>query len=167
VLTPESHCSRGHDTGGATVGTCAEGGGGKRHQVPTGRGVSRRDLFRAVGVLVWASIAGAFGAMLQRLRARPAVRRIIVPSDLQRDITFVDTVIVSREETGAVRILSARCTHLGCQIDRVADGVLICPCHGSRFRPDGRVASGPAASPLVELPYEIDRTTGDLIVHVS
>jgi Rieske Fe-S protein len=117
--------------------------------------------------MVWALIAGAFGAMLQGLRARHALRRIIVPPNLQRDVTFVDTVIVSREETGAVRILSGRCTHLGCQIDRVADGVLICPCHGSRFRRDGRVVSGPAASPLAELPYEIDRATGDLIVHVS
>ncbi len=129
--------------------------------------MSRRGLLRVAGALLWSPIAVAFASMLQRLEARQAPRQVVVPPDLLRDITFVDTVIVSRDEKGVLRVLSARCTHLGCQIDRVVDGILVCPCHGSRFRPDGGVVSGPAAKPLAELPYEMDRSTGSLIVHVS
>jgi nitrite reductase/ring-hydroxylating ferredoxin subunit len=42
---------------------------------------------------------------------------------------------------------SARCTHLGCTVQRTADGFL-CPCHGARFDPAGRPVSGPARTPL-------------------
>jgi glycine/D-amino acid oxidase-like deaminating enzyme/nitrite reductase/ring-hydroxylating ferredoxin subunit len=60
-----------------------------------------------------------------------------------------DKVAASRDENGALTTLSPTCTHLGClvkwnEVDRTWD----CPCHGSRFRPDGSVMSGPAERPL-------------------
>jgi len=42
---------------------------------------------------------------------------------------------------------SARCTHLGCPVQRTADG-FSCPCHGARFDMAGRVLSGPARRAL-------------------
>lgn len=58
-------------------------------------------------------------------------------------------VAVHRAEDGTVTRRSAVCTHLGCIVhwngeERSWD----CPCHGSRFAPDGTVLNGPAASPL-------------------
>jgi cytochrome b6-f complex iron-sulfur subunit len=48
--------------------------------------------------------------------------------------------------------LSAVCTHLGCLSTwKVDTGVIACPCHGSTFRRDGTVISGPAPSPLPRL----------------
>ena len=117
--------------------------------------------------MVWAPLAVTFASMLGRLQARQAPQRVVIPPDLQRDLAFVDSVIVSRQPAGTLRVLSARCTHLGCQIDRAQDGVLVCPCYGSRFRLDGSVVSGPATRPLTELPYEIARSTGNLVVHVA
>jgi Rieske Fe-S protein len=48
-----------------------------------------------------------------------------------------------------LRVLSARCTHLGCIVGfNRAESTWECPCHGSRFDVDGSVLSGPATGPL-------------------
>jgi glycine/D-amino acid oxidase-like deaminating enzyme/nitrite reductase/ring-hydroxylating ferredoxin subunit len=57
-----------------------------------------------------------------------------------------------RDAAGKVTIRSAVCTHMGCivrwnNVDKTWD----CPCHGSRFHPDGKVFSGPAESELAAI----------------
>jgi cytochrome b6-f complex iron-sulfur subunit len=49
--------------------------------------------------------------------------------------------------------LSLVCTHLGCTVERQADG-FACPCHGSRFDLQGKVKRGPASKPLLSLRVE-------------
>lgn len=45
--------------------------------------------------------------------------------------------------------LSAVCTHLGCTVRSDADGEgFFCPCHGSRYKSDGKNYAGPAPKPL-------------------
>jgi glycine/D-amino acid oxidase-like deaminating enzyme/nitrite reductase/ring-hydroxylating ferredoxin subunit len=60
-------------------------------------------------------------------------------------------VAAYRDAAGMVTLRSATCTHMGCIVgwnrtERTWD----CPCHGSRFKTDGQVISGPAESPLPE-----------------
>jgi glycine/D-amino acid oxidase-like deaminating enzyme/nitrite reductase/ring-hydroxylating ferredoxin subunit len=56
---------------------------------------------------------------------------------------------VSRDEDGKLHRVSARCTHLGCIVSwNGAEKSWDCPCHGSRFEPDGSVIQGPAVRPL-------------------
>ena len=56
---------------------------------------------------------------------------------------------VSRDDSGELRVLSARCTHLGCIVGwNPADRAWECPCHGSRFAADGTVVQGPATRDL-------------------
>ena len=56
---------------------------------------------------------------------------------------------VHRDENGQLQAVSARCTHLGCLVAfNRAEQAWECPCHGSRFAPDGQILQGPAVRPL-------------------
>ncbi|GDY61694.1 hypothetical protein SAV14893_010870 [Streptomyces avermitilis] len=56
---------------------------------------------------------------------------------------------VYRDDDGQVHAVSARCTHLGCLVAfNRAERAWECPCHGSRFAPDGQILQGPAVRPL-------------------
>jgi glycine/D-amino acid oxidase-like deaminating enzyme/nitrite reductase/ring-hydroxylating ferredoxin subunit len=58
-------------------------------------------------------------------------------------------VAASRDADGTIRLVSATCTHLGCDVawNRLEQS-WDCPCHGSRFHSDGHVLHGPATSAL-------------------
>ena len=58
-------------------------------------------------------------------------------------------VAAYRHLSGEVTMLSPTCTHLFCTVHwNDAEDTWDCPCHGSRFRPDGSVINGPATEPL-------------------
>ena len=61
---------------------------------------------------------------------------------------IVGEVVVTQPSAGVFKGFSAKCTHKGCTVDKVADGTIDCPCHGSKFNLDGSVANGPAQTPL-------------------
>jgi glycine/D-amino acid oxidase-like deaminating enzyme/nitrite reductase/ring-hydroxylating ferredoxin subunit len=54
-----------------------------------------------------------------------------------------------RRPDGSLSLCSAICTHMGCMVGwNEAERTWDCPCHGSRFTPEGDVISGPAETPL-------------------
>ena len=59
-------------------------------------------------------------------------------------------VLLVRGTDGQISAIHDRCSHRGCSLadGEVADGVVECPCHGSRFRlSDGELLRGPATAP--------------------
>jgi glycine/D-amino acid oxidase-like deaminating enzyme/nitrite reductase/ring-hydroxylating ferredoxin subunit len=56
---------------------------------------------------------------------------------------------VSRTDAGDLLTVSAACTHMGCLVAwNTAERTWDCPCHGSRYLPDGTVIEGPAVQDL-------------------
>jgi Rieske Fe-S protein len=58
-----------------------------------------------------------------------------------------------RRDDGTLVAVSPVCTHLGCQVNwNTAERSWDCPCHGSRFSPEGDVLQGPAVHRLEHKP---------------
>lgn len=116
--------------------------------VPRRRGSGRKDVLRALLLL---PLVLPFAGMLQRLRQRNQPAPQWLPAELPLGLSIAGSAVVHRHADGRVQAWSARCTHLGCRLDRVIDGAVVCPCHGSRFDDQGRVLTGPAVKPLQPL----------------
>jgi len=57
-----------------------------------------------------------------------------------------------------LRVLSRRCPHLGCTLQKEDSGEkIVCPCHGSTFTLQGKYISGPAHKDMQTLSF---RKTG-------
>jgi glycine/D-amino acid oxidase-like deaminating enzyme/nitrite reductase/ring-hydroxylating ferredoxin subunit len=63
-----------------------------------------------------------------------------------------------RDDEGELHERSAVCTHLGCLVHwNPLEKTWDCPCHGSRFTPEGEVVNGPATAELAEVPERARR----------
>ena len=57
-------------------------------------------------------------------------------------------------DNGSLIVLDNTCTHAGCQTEwNENEKSWDCPCHGSRYKPEGLVIKGPSGSPLPKLSY--------------
>jgi len=119
----------------------------------------RRDFLglSALGSAALALLFAFFGALrLPRAAVVPMASRkfrVTLPETLAAGEPFTPagrSVAVFRDADGAVYAVSRVCTHLGCLVKSETDGFQ-CPCHGSRFAPDGSVVKGPAPKALAWL----------------
>jgi cytochrome b6-f complex iron-sulfur subunit len=116
--------------------------------------VRRREFLRAlgkgsIGLAFLAQIAAAARAMVPNVLYEPLRRfRIKRPAEYPQGYTFdaERRIFVVRSED-RFHVISAVCTHLGCTV-QWRESAFQCPCHGSRFQPDGTVVAGPAPRPL-------------------
>lgn len=73
---------------------------------------------------------------------------------------FADqNVVITQPTDGNFKGFTSICTHAGCPVTSVSDGLIHCPCHGSVYSiEDGSVQGGPAPAPLgpVELSVKGD-----------
>ncbi len=122
------------------------------------RNISRRDFLRLStnSLLVLSGLLG-LGALLRYLsyQADPTPQSDfdIGPASNYRltsrtVIAYIPAIII-RDKTG-LRALSLTCSHLGCTIEQRNFG-FECPCHSSRYDPNGKVLKGPATANLRQL----------------
>ncbi len=94
-------------------------------------------------------IGAAARAFFPNVLYEPPTRfKLMRPEDYPPGFTFDEAhrLFVARDK-GAFHVISAICTHLGCTV-QWRGTEFDCPCHGSRYRPDGTVIAGPAPRPL-------------------
>ncbi|WIV65774.1 FAD-dependent oxidoreductase [Natrialbaceae archaeon AArc-T1-2] len=61
-------------------------------------------------------------------------------------------IAAARDDDGDLHTVSAVCTHMYCLLEwNDAEASWDCPCHGSRFSPDGEVLEGPATDDLTDV----------------
>lgn len=76
-------------------------------------------------------------------------------------------VYIVRAPEGYFYALSAVCTHLGCITNwKSEEGIVACPCHGSKFDREGNKIAGPAPRSLPRFAISLD-DQGQLVVDKS
>jgi cytochrome b6-f complex iron-sulfur subunit len=142
---------------------------------PDSKGSSRREFVfftgcAAVGLASAGFVVNTFRYLVPTVLYEPPARFTIGdPGHFPPgSVTFLeDRRLFLFNEPEGFYTVSSVCTHLGCNVKRVASG-FECPCHGSRFDANGRVVGGPAPAPLAwyalslsprgELVVDLDRT---------
>jgi len=136
------------------------------------RGLMRRDFLSEI-TLGALGVAGLGSTALTYQYFSPNV--LFEPSTTFRagnpDLYPLDSVTFLLEQqvyivrtSGGFYAVSAICTHLGCVTQWKPEANMIaCPCHGSKFTPEGKKIEGPAPRPLPH--YSITLTAdGELLV---
>jgi cytochrome b6-f complex iron-sulfur subunit len=104
----------------------------------------------AAGIAVFGSVVGMARLPKPNVLPEPGSRFRIgraeeFPAGITRLLPERNVRVIS--EARGIAALSLVCTHLGCIVAETAEG-FACPCHGSRFGPQGEVTRGPAPRPL-------------------
>ena len=69
-------------------------------------------------------------------------------------------VVITQPTAGTFKGFTAVCTHQGCLVGSIADGMIVCPCHASTYSIiDGSVTGGPAPAPLAPVPITVSGDT--------
>jgi len=89
-------------------------------------------------------------------------KKIVLPLTNNVVSFYRDFLVIHQKQK--IEVLSSHCTHLGCIINKVENGTLICPCHGSEFDLDGNAVKGPAYKPLPSYPFAKDKSARQIIV---
>lgn len=89
---------------------------------------------------------------------KPRPRYVTVSKKLAPGSVHVEHDFLLFVAEGGARAVSRRCTHLGCRVNfRRELNLIECPCHQSRFSPEGQRLAGPAKLSLTTFPVRVLR----------
>ena len=129
------------------------------------RNISRKEFLNTILWLIALPFILLIGMSVKRHRNLQNNSIVAVSKNINEGVTFHDKFIIVKKKDD-IRFLSSKCTHLGCKITSFENNEFICPCHGSTFTIEGKSTKGPAAIPLKELAFSIDKESGEYIINM-
>lgn len=142
------------------------------HSLKVGIEITRRDFLNeltlgALGIAGLGSVAVTYQYFSPNVLFEPSSTFRAGNPDLYpaHSVTFLQDqqVYIVRMPEGFYAV-SAVCTHLGCVTQWKPDADMIaCPCHGSKFKPNGTKVEGPAPRPLPHFAISLT-ADGELLV---
>ncbi|MCD4664859.1 MAG: Rieske (2Fe-2S) protein [Bacteroidales bacterium] len=130
------------------------------------KSITRKQFLRQLSWLIalpYALFAGLSFKQNARINRPKDIR---IPLEINKGITFRDGLIIVKEDN-KTQFLSAKCTHLGCNIHSVENNELVCPCYGSRFSLSGECIKGPAKEGLHVFEFDIYEIENDYVVKIN
>jgi cytochrome b6-f complex iron-sulfur subunit len=138
--------------------------------------VSRRFFLESIGLgAIGIAAAGSLALTAEYLspnvlKEPPTKFKAGKPEDYSPGSTTLNKeqkVYIVRAKEGYFFALSAVCTHLGCITNwKSEEGIIACPCHGSKFNKEGKKITGPAPRSLERFMMALDEQ-GQLVVDKS
>jgi cytochrome b6-f complex iron-sulfur subunit len=122
-------------------------------------GDNRRDFlaraFRWTSALICTALAWPLLRFLG-FTVKPRPRYVKVAAPLPASGFHQEREFILFGDGTTARAVSRTCTHLGCRVNYLEDRKIIeCPCHQSRFSPEGQVLNGPAKKNLPAFAVEV------------
>ena len=118
------------------------------------KNISRKTFLKQLLTLLLIPLLFLLNELVIRSKKYGLGKKIVeIPADLGIGVSFFQEVIDVKKDSGAIQMFSSKCPHLGCQINKVNDGNITCPCHGSTFNKDGQILKGPASNSLTKLDF--------------
>jgi nitrite reductase/ring-hydroxylating ferredoxin subunit len=94
-------------------------------------------------------------------------RKVEISTTAPANGVLIHSEFILFDRDGMSWALARKCTHLGCKVNYHDQGnYLECPCHQSRFSPDGKVMHGPARIDLTTYTVEKHNTAPFYVVTI-
>src|SRR6266849_4843250 len=143
------------------------------HSVQVGNEITRRDFLNeitlgALGIAGLGSVAVTYQYFSPNVLFEPSTTFRAGNPDLfpVNSVSYLQDqrVYIVRTKEDSFFAVSAVCTHLGCITQwKPENQQIACPCHGSKFKPDGTKIEGPAPRPLPHFSITLS-ADGELVV---
>ncbi|MET9677450.1 Rieske (2Fe-2S) protein [Streptomyces sp. NPDC006482] len=122
-------------------------------------GVARRTVVAAAGAAGLTAALAACGGGTEDKAAGQEGATLARTGDIPvggGKVLTGQNLVITQPKAGEFKAFSSKCTHAGCAVSGVENGVIVCPCHQSHFDvSDGSVKSGPATAPLPPTPIQV------------
>ena len=127
---------------------------GKQHKTENRRSFAGR-LIRWTAALISAALIYPL-LRFSGFTIKPKPRYVKVAAPLPASGFHAERDFILFGDDTHARAVSRTCTHLGCRVNYLEDHDIIeCPCHQSRFTPEGKRVAGPAKDDLPTFAVEI------------